>query len=104
MAQILSRRALFATLGSGVLLTTGAALAQGAEFVPVQPPPPRREVRPHRPGERFEWQEGHWRWDGRAHVWVPGLWVEAPRPRAHWVPGHWDRGPRGWFWIEGHWA
>lgn len=50
------------------------------------------------------WNPGHWRWDGRDWIWVPGHYVERPHRAAVWVPGHWDARPGGWVWIAGHWS
>lgn len=93
------------------LLTTAFAtllacsIAQGQIVVRIGPPPPRREVIPVRPVEHpgWVWVPGFHRWDGRAYVWVPGHYVEPPRPRVRWVPGHWAERRGGWVWVEGHW-
>ena len=77
-----------------------------AEIVaPMPPPPPRYEVvpPPARPAEIVQWRPGHWHWDGRAYVWVPGEYIERPRPAAIWVPGHWDERGGRWVWVEGRW-
>src|SRR4051812_4805511 len=44
--------------------------------VGVAPPPPLAETQPPRPAPHWIWVGGHWRWDGRRHVWEPGYWVE----------------------------
>jgi hypothetical protein len=105
-----TRRGLFGglTLLIGGIAVAGPASAQlQAEiFVPTAPPPPRVEVVPVLPAERVEverWQPGHWRWDGREHVWVEGHYVHRPQPRAEWIPGRWEQRPRGWVYIDGHW-
>lgn len=72
-------------------------------YVRVGPPPVVIEHPGPRPHPGWAWVAGYHRWDGRAYIWVPGHWVEPPRPRAVWVPGHWRRGPGGWYWMEGHW-
>jgi len=72
-------------------------------YVPVPPPPPAVEVVGVAPSRRHVWIAGYHRWDGRAHVWVPGHWVVRPRARAHWKAGHWAKHRRGYYWIEGHW-
>ncbi len=78
------------------------------EVVAPQPPPPlRAEVIPPPAPEHREfmaWNPGHWRWDGREWIWVPGHYVERPHRAAVWVPGHWDARPGGWVWIAGHWS
>jgi hypothetical protein len=105
-----TRRGLFGglTLLISAVAVAGPASAQlQAEiFVPTAPPPPRVEVVPVLPAERVEverWQPGHWRWDGREHVWAEGHYVHRPQPRAEWIPGRWEQRPRGWVYIDGHW-
>jgi hypothetical protein len=101
------RRGLFGGLaviaGIGVLATPSFA---DEIIITREPPPLRTEVIPVLPRERVElevWQPGHWRWDGREHVWVEGHYVARPRRDAEWVPAHYDRRPGGWVFIDGHW-
>jgi WXXGXW repeat (2 copies) len=77
----------------------------GEVVAPLAPPPPRVEVvpPPPRPVETVEWRPGHWHWDGRAYVWIPGGYVERPHRAARWEPGHWVERPRGWVWLPGGW-
>jgi len=92
------------TAAFATLLACSAAQAQ--IVVRIGPPPPRPvEVVPPRPVAHpgWVWVPGFHRWDGRAYVWVPGHYVEPPRPHARWVPGHWAERGGGWVWIEGHW-
>ncbi len=102
------------SLLSGLTMLTGAAAVaspslaqlQAEIYVPMAPPPPRVEVVPVLPPERLaieHWQPGHWRWNGREHVWVEGHYVHRPQPRAEWIPGRWEQRPRGWVYVEGHW-
>ncbi len=72
-------------------------------YVEREPPPVRVERVPSPPVLEQVWVAGHWAWDGRVYVWVPGYYHARPRPAAMWVDGHWERHERGWFWIEGHW-
>jgi hypothetical protein len=67
------------------------------------PPEVRVEAETVSPGPGYVWTRGYWRWSGVDYVWVPGVWVECPRPAAVWVAGHWVRRPGGWVWIAGHW-
>ncbi len=92
-----------AALALGLSLSSGVLPAQ--VVIRVAPPRPRYERMPPRPREHRDWvwRAGYYRWDGRAHVWVPGEYVAPPRAHAHWVPGHWDRRPGGYVWIEGRW-
>ena len=106
-----NRRSLLAGLVPGIVLAAGmgavASSARADEIIITREPPPlRQEVIPVLPPERAElevWQPGHWRWDGREHVWVAGHYVARPRRGAEWVPAHYDRRPGGWVFIEGHW-
>lgn len=70
---------------------------------PRRPPPPRVEVIPPAPRPALAWRAGHWRWEGRDFVWVPGEWIERPHREARWIPGHWVERPRGWVWVAGRW-
>jgi hypothetical protein len=86
----------------GLALIVGAANAE--VYVRVGPPAPVREVVPARPGPRYVWVSGFYRWDGRRYLWAPGYWVLPPRPvYSAWVPGHWRGTHHGWVWVEGHW-
>jgi len=85
----------------------GAALAvmpaAAQVYVRIGPPRPLVERPVPRPGPRYVWTPGYYRWGGRAYAWVPGAWVLPPRPHAHWVRGRWAHRPGGWFFVEGHW-
>jgi hypothetical protein len=76
-------------------------------FAPL--PPIRHEVVIARPGPRYVWVPGYWRWDPypRHYVWVGGSWLLPPYPGAVWY------GPRvvyryhhpyyyGGYWGHGH--
>lgn len=92
-----------------LLLSTllGCALIGGANaaevYVRVGPPHPVVEHRRVAPGPGYVWTPGYHRWDGRAYVWQPGVWVRAPRQHAVWVPHHWVHRRGGWVLVEGHW-
>jgi hypothetical protein len=72
-------------------------------YVQVGPPPVIVEHRGPRPHPGWVWVSGYHRWDGHAHVWVPGHWVEPVHPGAVWVDGRWHHERGGWYWEEGHW-
>jgi hypothetical protein len=72
-------------------------------YVQVGPPPVIVEHRGPRPHPGWVWVSGYHRWDGHAHVWVPGEWIEPPHPHAVWVDGRWHHEHGGWYWEEGHW-
>jgi hypothetical protein len=85
----------------GLLLTAGAGLAE--VVVTVRPPAAIVETRPVAPGAGYVWTGGYHRWDGHAYVWVPGAWVQPPRPGVHWVDHRWVHRGHGWVFVEGHW-
>lgn len=88
---------------AGCVLLAGTLSAGAQVYVRVGPPPPVREVIPPNPHPGWVWQQGYQRWDGSRYVWVPGTYVEPPRPHAVWVPGHWRHAPHGYIWVDGHW-
>ncbi len=82
-----------------------AALSAGCTtvtYVPSDPPPARNEVRPSKPGPKYVWVDGHWKWNGHRYVWVKGHWVKGQQGKT-WVSGHWKTTPRGHVWVSGHW-
>jgi len=94
------RKGLIVSIVAGLL----AVNAFSADvYVRVAPPRPVIERRGPPPSRHHLWASGYHRWDGRTYVWMPGHWVERPRPRAHWVPAHWVHRPGGWLLVEGHW-
>ena len=94
------RKGLIACVFAGLL----AAVPLAAQVVvQVRPPAPVVERALPAPGPGYVWTPGYHRWDGRAYVWVPGVWVRAPRPHAHWVSAHWVHRSGGWVLVEGHW-
>ncbi len=95
-------------LRKGLLAGVFAAFLSVSVFaadvvIRVAPPRPLVERRIPAPGPGYVWTQGYHRWDGRAYVWVPGAWVQAPRPHARWVAHRWVRRNGGWVMVEGHW-
>jgi len=82
----------------------GTAAVNAQVYVRIGPPPVVVERPSRRPGPRYVWVAGYYRWNGRRYVWVPGRWVKPPR-RSYttWIPGRWVQGPRGWVWVQGRW-
>jgi hypothetical protein len=67
-----------------------------------EPPPPRAEIIPVlQPG--YEWDPGHWSWDGADYRWVRGHWLFVPHEYHHWAPGHWARNGNFFFFHVGYW-
>jgi len=91
------------------LLVAGSALGQapppGMVAPSAPPPPPAEAVPPPPPGPpgAMVWQPGYWSWDGRAYVWVAGVYARRPHRHAMWVAPRWVAGPHGWVWEPGHW-
>jgi len=92
------------TLAALAVATAPPVAAGTRVYVRIGPPAPIVEARVAAPGPHYVWIAGFHRWDGHAHVWVPGHWVVPPAHRQAWVPGHWVHHPHhGWYWVEGHW-
>jgi hypothetical protein len=75
----------------------------GEVVVREAPPPPREEIVTLRPGPRYVWCRGHWRYNGNAYFWVPGHWELPPREHAEWIAPRWEVREGGYFFIEGRW-
>ena len=89
-------------LSAAIVSLPGAAIAAVVE-IEVAPPAPRVEVVPA-PRVGYVWAPGYWRWNGRKHVWVSGVWVQA-RPGWRYEPDTWVQGPNGrWHLRRGHWV
>ena len=93
--------AVVGVLGFGI----GSAVAQPPPPPYATVPPPRAEVVPRAPGERFVWEPGHWHWNGARYVWVGGHYVERRAHYREYVPGRWVWSPRfgRWEWVGAHW-
>jgi len=92
-------------LAAVVLSATMVSLPAAGAVVEIQiaPPAPRVEVVPP-PRVGYVWAPGYWRWNGRRHVWVSGVWVSA-RPGWRYEPDAWVQGPNGrWHLRRGHWV
>ena len=76
--------------------------AQAQSYQPL--PPLRQETIPPMPrGGRYVWRPGHWRWDGREYIWIPGEYVRYSPEYRHWEHGHWVNRGGVWVWIEPRW-
>lgn len=96
------------TLAAIAFITVVFSANTGHSQVVVKVRPPRPKVvvkKPARPGPKFVWIDGHWRWNRKQHkyVWVAGHWTQ-PKRGHKWIPGHWASVPGGHKWIPGHWA
>ena len=96
-----------AALGA-MLLTEGTINQAAAIFVRTPPPRPVSVgVVGRRPGRRYVWTGGYYRWGrgrrGRSgFVWVPGRWRRPPRAGT-WVSPRWRRGRGGYTFVAGRW-
>jgi hypothetical protein len=70
---------------------------------PRPPPQARSEEAPPRPARAAVWTSGHWQWDGRAYLWVPGAWRIPPTPEHGWTPDRWIVGAGGAVFAPGGW-
>jgi hypothetical protein len=86
-----------------VIGATDGRVAAAQVVVRVGPPPAvvERPGPPLHPG--WVWIPGYYRWNGHRYLWVPGRWVNPPRPHAYWVPGRWVARGGGYTWIAGYW-
>jgi hypothetical protein len=84
------------------LLASATSGCTRTVYITEDPPPPQQEVQPKAPGPKYNWVDGHWKWNGNRYVWVSGHW-EKQRGNKTWVAGHWDKTARGWRWVPGHW-
>lgn len=94
------RKFLFTSV-AGFLLAVGAMGEQ--VIVKIAPPHAVYEERGRPPQPGYVYQRGYHRWDGNAHVWMPGIWVAPPRPHARWVDHRWEHRGNGYVFVEGHW-
>ncbi len=72
-------------------------------IVDEPPPGPRLELVPLSPGRDYFWVRGHWSRSMGVWKWIPGAWVQRPRPGAFWIDGRWARHGRNWVWLQGYW-
>ena len=100
---MVNRRMLLNSLLAGGLMAGLAAASASAQPLPYRPVPELRYERVPPPRRGFVWAPGHWRWDGRAYFWVPGVYIAARPEYRFWVHGHWEQRGPNWVWIEPHW-
>ena len=94
-----------------VCTTVLPALAQEAACAPVDavetaPPPLPTYDQPPVPGPGYLWSPGNWSWDEERadYFWVPGTWVEPPRPGLLLTPGYWGAFAGGFIFHPGYWG
>lgn len=91
------------TAAFALALTGSEACAGGGMAVRFGPPPPPRELMVARPGPRYVWVPGYYRWNRGRYVWANGYWAVPPRHRSEWVPGRWEPRRGGYIWVQGRW-
>ena len=92
-----------ALLGALVASSLGAiALPANAEIVVrVAPPPPRYEAVPA-PRHGYEWEAGHYRWNGHRYVWNRGQWQRARHGYSYVAP-RWEERDGRWVYHSRRW-
>ncbi|MBV9736282.1 MAG: YXWGXW repeat-containing protein [Acidisphaera sp.] len=87
----------------GALLAAALAGTASAQLYPPVPPPRFEPPRPAPPGppERYDWEPGHWEWDGYRYTWSDGHYVH--RQYGMFIPGRWGLRAGQWEWIPPHW-
>jgi hypothetical protein len=68
----------------------------GRYFANDQPPVPPAVGNPY-------WISGYWGWKKDAWEWVPGRWVERPRPGVIWMNARYYRTGGQQYWVAGYW-
>jgi Skp family chaperone for outer membrane proteins len=108
MRPILIRSIVATLCVFGPFPMTQPSSADVAVGVSVAIAPPDLPVydQPICPGEGYIWTPGYWAWDPDLadYYWVPGTWVEAPRPGLFWTPGYWAWGGSGFVFTAGYWG
>jgi hypothetical protein len=96
-------RILLAAIAVSAAAVSLPVAARAIVDIEIAPPAPRVEVVPP-PRLGYAWTPGYWRWNGRRHVWINGVWVPARRG-YHWEPAAWVQGPSGrWHMVPGRWV
>jgi len=90
-------------------LSMASLLAVMACAAPMGAPPPvpplQAEQQPLPPvsAEVQIWRPGHWEWDGRGYVWVPGQFQVKGNLTGAYQQGHWQQDQGGWVWVPWRW-
>jgi len=54
-------------------------------------PGPQAEIPPPARSPGYDWEHGHWSWNGMQYLWQPGRYVDRPAAFATYMPGHWEQ-------------
>ncbi len=68
------------------------------------PPPLQDDVPPPSPDDASLWAPAYWAWGGGGYYWVPGAWVQPPRPGMLWTPAYWSFAGAVYVFHPGYWA
>ena len=68
----------------------------GKYFANDQPPIPTGMADPY-------WIAGYWGWKEPDWEWIPGRWVERPRPGLIWINPRYTRTGGQQYWVAGYW-
>ena len=49
------------------------------------------------------WISGYWGWKNTDWEWIPGRWVERPRPGVIWINPRYIRTGGQQYWYSGYW-
>ena len=93
-----------ALFAAGLLGATAVPLAPVASadvVVKVAPPAPRAERTPA-PRKGYVWSPGHYKWNGKRHVWVAGSWHKERRGYAY-SPPRWEERDGRWHYHASRW-
>src|SRR5262245_49709111 len=104
------RNPILAGIALGAMLLAEGVFNPAAAIFVRTPPPRRVSTRAvgRRPGPRYVWTGGYYRWTGSPRArggfaWVPGRWRRSPRAGAVWVGPQWRRGRGGYTFVAGRW-
>lgn len=86
-----------------VIVTFASSTAWSQVVVRVRPPGVIVERPGPRPGLRYVWLPGYYRWGGARYIWVRGRYVIPPRPEVVWVAPRWVERNGTWVFVQGFW-
>jgi len=82
-----------------------AGAAAGVTIRAEDAPPPLPDYdQPPLPTAGVLWTPGYWAWNNYEYYWVPGTWVEPPRPGLLWTPGYWAFADGLYGFHPGYWG
>lgn len=79
------------------------ATTAAIDLAPAAPPALSDEAKPVINTRTQVWRPGHWIYQDRRFVWVPGEIITRPSPTAVWSQDRWEHRQYGWAFISGYW-